>query len=152
MRSAIREAGSTIIICSLLSACGGSANGPEQLLRQWVTAAESAAEEKDRRGLLNMISENYADARGNDHSALDNMLRYYFLRQQSVSLATKIDEIRISGETAAEVLLTVGMAGTTDGAAGISADAYKFHLELENAGDDWVLMGARWAEFGSELR
>ena len=143
---------SIIAVSVWLTACGGPSSGPEQRLRQWIENAEVAAEEKDRRGLLSMISENYADARGNDHSAIDGMLRFYFLRQQTVSLVTKIDEISVSGGTAADVVLTVGMAGTNNGESGFTADAYRFHFELENDGDDWVLIGAKWAELGRDLR
>jgi len=141
-----------ITACLWLIACNSSATGPEQALREWVADVELAVTEKDRRGLLDMMSENYTDARGNDRSSINDLLRFYFLRQQTVRLVTKIDEIKVSGETAADVLLTVGMAGTNDGALGLSADAYKFHFELENDGDNWVLIGARWAELGNDPR
>lgn len=141
-----------ISACLWLMACDSSATGPEQVLRQWVTDAELAVEEKDRRDILDMISENYSDARGNNHDSIDDLLRFYFLRQKTVSLATKIDEITVSGGTAADILLTVGMAGTNDKALGLSADAYKFHFELENDGDNWLLIGARWAELGNNPR
>ena len=141
-----------VTVCACLAACGGPSTGPEERLRQWVIDAEAAAEEKDRRGLLDMISKNYTDARGNDHDAIDRLLRFYFLRQQTVSLASRIDEIKVSDETAADMMVTVGMAGTHDRALGFSADAYKFHFELANDGDDWLLIGARWAELGQELR
>jgi hypothetical protein len=139
------------LICALLAGCGPEA-GPEEALRAWVDAAEAAAEEKDRRGLLALISENYADARGNDHEQIGNMLRYYFLRQKSVAFITNIDDIAVMGDTAAEVSLTVGMAGTDAGAIGIRADAYNFKLELEKMDDEWMLIGARWGEVGGEMR
>ena len=56
------------------------------------------------------------------------------------------------GDTAAEVSLTVGMAGTDAGAIGIRADAYNFKLELEKMDDEWMLIGARWGEVGGEMR
>ena len=140
----------TVYIC--LAACGGPSTGPEQLLRQWVDDAEAAAEQKDRRGLLDMVSENYIDARGNDHAAIDRVLRVYFLRQNTVNLATKIDQVKVSGETAADIMVTVGMAATNDRGLGLSADAYKSHFELENNGDGWLLIGARWGELGDTVR
>jgi predicted small secreted protein len=54
------------LICAVLAGCGSSNGGPEDALRTWVSEAEVAAEERDRRGLLALISENYADSRGND--------------------------------------------------------------------------------------
>jgi hypothetical protein len=141
------------LICAFLAGCGGGGSdaAPEQALRAWVDAAETAAEEKDRRGLLAMISENYADSRGNDHEQIGNVLRLYFLRQQSIALLTSIDDIVVMGDTAAQVNLTVGMAGTDASALGIRADAYNFELELESTDDEWMLIGARWGEVGREM-
>lgn len=140
------------LICAYLAGCGGGADeAPEQALRAWVDTAEAAAEEKDRRGLLAMISENYVDSRGNDHEQIGNVLRVYFLRQQSIALLTSIDDIVVMGDTAAQVNLTVGMAGTGAGALGIRADAYNFELELESTDDEWMLIGARWGEVGREM-
>jgi len=125
---------------------------PEIAVRDWVARSEIAAEARNRRDLLDMISKEYADARGNDHEKIGNILRIYFLRQHSVSLLTRIDEIDMSGGTAARVNLTVGMAGSNDNLLGFSADAYQFEFELENSGGDWILIGARWGKLGGELR
>lgn len=136
----------------LLFACGGAGDTPEAELREWLERAEAAAEAKDRPALTDMISGAYADTRGNDRDALDRLFRLYFLRTQRVALLTDINEIAVSGGTAATMTVTVGMAGTTGGTFGIDADAYRFELELESDGDEWLLIGARWAELGEELR
>lgn len=139
------------MICALLTACGGPSAGPEEALRQWVANAESAAEGLDRRSLIATISENYADSRGNDRDAIDKLLRFYFLRQKAVVLVMKIDEMTITDDTAAEILLTVAGVGTTNRALGVNADAYQFSLELEMDDDEWMLIGARWGEVGQKL-
>ena len=140
------------LICAFLAGCGGAGGDPEVALRAWVGEAEAAAEERDRRGLLGLISKGYADGRGNDYEGVDQMLRIYFLRQQSIALLVTIDEIVLAGDTAATVNLTVGMAGTNNSALGISADAYNFELELQADDDEWLLIGARWGELGKKLR
>lgn len=136
----------------IFAACGGAESEPEAAVRAWVTDAEAAAEEKDRRGLLGMISERYADSRGNSHDRIASMLQAYFFRQESIALITGIDEISLMGDSAALVQLTVGMAGTNNSAFGISADAYQFEFELEVIDDDWMLIGARWGELGKNMR
>ncbi|MDH4073374.1 MAG: hypothetical protein OEV41_09740 [Gammaproteobacteria bacterium] len=137
---------------SLLAAgCGVPEEDPEAAIRAWVARGEAAAEEKDRSTLIDMISVDYADARGNDRDEIGDLLRLYFFRQQSIALLTSIDNISLSGETAALVTLTVGMAGTEGGALGLRADAYNFEFELEKANDDWLLIGARWSELGGRL-
>ena len=139
-----------LLVC--LGACGGSPGDPEAELRAWVSDSEAAAEDRDRRALVAKISANYADARGNDREALGNLFRVYMLRQQSISILTKIDDIVLHGDSAADLSLTVGMAGTNNHALGLRADAYRFELELEKDNGEWMLIGARWAELGDELR
>jgi hypothetical protein len=140
----------TMPILVALAACGAPAE-PEQAVRQWLAEAEEAIEQGDRGRLLEMISENYADARGNDREAIDQRLRLYFLRSRNIVLLTRIEELAILGETAAQVVLTAGMAGTNGGVFDWNAEARRFELELERDGDRWLLIGARWADAGAEL-
>ena len=135
----------------LLSGCGGPEAGPEEQLRQWVSAGQQAAESRERRDLLDLISPSYVDARGFDRDDIGDRLRVYFLRQQSIKLLTSIEEIRLYGDSAAEIDLTVGMAGKNDSVFGFSADAYRFQLELVRDADVWLLISARWGELGEEL-
>lgn len=131
--------------------CSADRAPPEEALRAWVAAAEQAAESKDRSGLLDMISEDYADARGNDRTAIDRLLRIWFLRQSTIALLTKIDSIELYNDTAAQLTLTVGMAATNNNLLGLSADAYRFELDMVLSDDDWLLLAARWGEIGEEL-
>jgi hypothetical protein len=140
------------MVLLLIAACGGPATPPEEELRQWVNSAQAAAEAKERRAMLDLISPDYADGRNYKRDDIGDMLRVYFLRQNNITLLTSIDEIRLYGDSAAEIDMTVGMAGTNDSVFGFSADAYSFQLELENNGDDWLLIAARWGEMGQELR
>ncbi len=140
------------LLCTGLAACGGPVQGPEQAIRAWVSQGEELAEEKDRRGLVDMISESYTDARGNDRDDIENMFRVYFLRQNKVALITKIEELNVYGDSAAELVLTVGMAGTSEGTLGFSADAFRFEMEFEPEDDEWLLTSGRWGELGEDLR
>jgi hypothetical protein len=143
-----------VVNCCLffMSACGEPELGPKEQLRQWVEQGQTAAEAKERRDLVDMISPAYLDANGNDRDDIGNLFRLVFLRQNKIQLLTSIEEIRVFGDSAAEIDLNVGMAGTKEGAFGFSADAYQFELELERDGDDWSLISARWGELGGELR
>jgi hypothetical protein len=140
-----------IMVAALSASCGGPTGTADEALRGWVDAAETAAEDLDRRTLVSMISENYADARGNDRDGLDRLLRLYFLQQKTVALVMTIDELTVSDESAAEIMLTVAGIGTTGRAFGVNADAYQFSLELENVNDEWKLIGASWGELGQPL-
>lgn len=140
------------LCAAFLAGCGGEAGTPEQAVRAWVDKGVSLAKEKNRRGLVAMISPDYTDARGNDRDAIEDMFRFYFLRSDRVGLLTHIEALEVFGDSAAEIVLTVGMAGTDEGVLGFSADAYRFEMELEREGDDWLLIGARWGELGEELK
>jgi hypothetical protein len=142
----------TVIGCLWMAACGGPEEGPEAAIRAWVAQGHAFAEEKNRRGLVNMISPSYTDSRGNDRDQISDLFQVYFLRTNSVALITAIDELKVYGDDAGEVLLTVGMAGTNDGTFGFSADAYQFEMELEQQGSEWLLTSARWGELGDDLR
>lgn len=139
------------IVAGLLSGCGGPAVGPEDAVRAWVRQGHEAAEDKDRGALVDMISPAYADVRGNGRDDIENLMRFYFLRQNKVAFITRIDELTIHGDSAAELILQVGMAGTNDNALGFSADAYRFEMELEQVGDEWLLISARWGGLGEEV-
>ncbi|MGH8196171.1 MAG: hypothetical protein ACREQ8_17505 [Woeseiaceae bacterium] len=140
----------SLSILAALAACSAPV-GPEQAVRNWLEAAEEAVENEDRSGLVDLISENYTDARGNDRQAIDQRLRVYFLRNQNIVLATRIEELTILGDTAARLALTAGMAGRNNGVFDWNVDAHRFELELEYDEDRWLLIGARWAESGAEL-
>ena len=150
--------GLTRMLCTLtlgtlvLTGCGEPASAPEEELRAWVAAGMEAAKEKERRRLVGMISPSYADARGNERGDIENLLRVYFLRINNIQLLSTIEEITVYDDTAAKILMTIGMAGTHDGVLGFSADAYRFEFELEKESEDWQLLAARWGEVGDELQ
>jgi hypothetical protein len=134
-----------------IAGCGAPDGGPEEALREWVARGELAAEDRNRSELLDMISADYTDTRGNDREKIGDLLRVYFFRQHSIALLTSIDDITVAGDSAAMIRMTVGMAGTNSGAIGLTADAYNFEFELEKADDEWLLIGARWSELGRDL-
>ena len=139
------------LVCCWLAACGSPPTPPEEAVRAWVANGQQAAEEKDRRALAKMISPAYADARGNSRDEIENLFRLYFLRQNNISLLPRIESLRIIGDSAAEIELSVGIAGTNDGVLGFSADAYRFEMELARDGDDWLLISGRWGEVGGNI-
>jgi len=142
----------TLALLAALAACGdGAPADPEAEIRAWVERGEAAAEDRDRSALIDMISPDYADRRGNSQDDIGDLLRVYFFRQQSIALLVDIGDIAVTGDTAAMVDLTVGMAGTDGGALGLRADAYRFEFELEKPADEWLLIGARWASLGRDL-
>lgn len=151
MRAVNRALGLAAAALVILVGCGEPPSEPEAELRAWVDAGIASVEAKERRAVVGMVSDAYVDGRGNERSDLDKILRVYFHRMHNIRLLPKIEEITLYGDTAAQLVLTVGMAGTNDGMLGFSADAYQFELEVEKDGGDWRLISARWGEMGGEL-
>ena len=142
-----------VLLVVLLAACSSRQGVPEDEIREWLERGERLAGEEDRRGLIDMISPAYADARGNDRNDLDDRFRLLFLRTEPMTLLTRVEEISVIDGSAAEVKLDVGMAGRDElSALGYNASAYRFELELMHDGDDWQLISARWGEVGGQLR
>ena len=152
MRAVNRALGLAAAALVILVGCGEPPSEPEAELRAWVDAGIASVEAKERRAVVGMVSDAYVDGRGNERSDLDKILRVYFHRMHNIKLLPKIEEITVYGDTAAQLVLTVGMAGTNDGILGFSADAYQFELEVEKYGDEWRLISARWGEMGGELK
>jgi hypothetical protein len=140
-----------LLLLLALASCGGPETGPEEALRAWVREGQAAAENKDRQELLSRISPAYADARGNGRDDIDKLLRIYFFRQDKVALMSRIERLEVFGESAAQLALRVGMAGTNRDTRGFRADAYRFEMELEHDGDDWLLIAASWGGLGEQV-
>lgn len=134
-----------LIAAALLAACSAP-SPPEEAVRAWLEAAETAIEEHDRGRLVEMIAEHYVDAHGNDRDAVEQRLRFYFLRNRNILIASKVEKLEIVGGTAAQVVLTAGLAGTDANAFDLRADAYRFELELVEENGEWLLIGADWNE------
>lgn len=139
------------LVLAFTVGCGGSSSGPEAQVREWLSAAQSAAEAKERRKLMGMVSEGYRDGRGYGRGNVETMLTAYFFRQKSVQVVASVEEVRVFGDTAAEVDVTIGLAGSNDGVLGFSASAYNMSLELQQESGDWMLISARWGRVGEKL-
>ena len=141
-----------LLLAAAPGACSSPPTSPEDAIREWVTTAEEAAEQKDRGALMSMVSTSYTDSRGYERAEVERMLRVLFLRQNKIILLTDIESIAVHQGTAADVVLKVAMAGANDSTLGFSADAYRFAFELHLERGEWMLTGARWGALGSEMR
>jgi len=137
-----------LLVAAALAACGDPPMGPEEAIRAWVERGQAAAESKDRRALIDMVAPGYTDARGNTRDDLGNILRGIFLRQQQLALITRIEELTVFDDSAAQLSLQIGMAATSNNRLGFDADLDRCELELERDGDDWLLISARWGQLG----
>jgi hypothetical protein len=144
--------GRSIALVLVLSGCAPELDSPELQVRALLARAERAAEERDVGALKGLVAETYADDRGNDRQAVMGLLTYYFLRNKTIHLLTRVRFIEAEPERARAGVF-VAMAGRpiegVEGLARIRADLYRFDfvLERDDAGD-WKVERAEWDQAG----
>src|SRR6266566_7458751 len=133
--------------CVVLGACGKTPT-PEVQVRTTLAQAQTAAEKKDIAGLRDLISGTYRDAEGQDKRGVEALLRYYFLRHESIHLFTRVPAVNVSRPDAAEAVVLVAMAARPVRDAheldGLRADLYRFDITLSKEGDHWRVLRAAW--------
>lgn len=137
-----------IALALALAACSRQSS-PEAEIRELVAHAVTVAEERNVRDLRALIADDYADARGLDRKAVENLIRLHVLRQQSIHLFARIRSIELLEPDRASASVAVAMAGrpVRDSAAlvGLNADLYRFDLELVRHGrNEWKVQRAAW--------
>jgi hypothetical protein len=129
-------------------ACSSEPDSPEARVRALVANAESAAEEKNLRGLKKMISEYYRDEDGRDKQEILGLITFHFLRNKTIHLLTRIQSINMPEPERAEVAVFVAMAGRPIPSPGelerLRADLYRFDFSLAEEQGEWKLVQAGW--------
>jgi hypothetical protein len=144
-------------VASFTGACSSERDSPEAQVRALLAQGEAAAEKKESGVLRQLISEKYSDGQGQDKKAVEAMLRYYFLRHQSIHLFTRIRQISFPQPDLAQADVMVAMAGQPISDAEelerLRADLHRFEITLARESGEWKVMRAEWrrAEFADFL-
>jgi len=134
-----------LVLLALLAGCADDSS-PEQQVRAVIDSLEVAAEARDVGDLMEHVSDNYRDARGQDRQEAALFARGYFVTNQSVHLLTRIESLEFPAPDEARVKVQVGMAGSggAAGEAGLSADLQNFDLVLVREDGEWKVSYADW--------
>lgn len=135
-----------------LSACGESADSPEEALRLWLGESEAALEDGDWRELAERIALHYEDGRGNDKARLAAQLRAAVFRQGAIEVVTSVDAIELYGDDAARVDLTARFVSVGSQARGLDAGSYRVRLDLAAVDGTWQVYSARWGSSERDWR
>jgi hypothetical protein len=125
------------------------ASSPEQQVRAVVAAGEAAAERRDHRALMALVSTDFEDAYGGGDRELSRMLRAYLVAHPSVHLVTRVESVEFPYTDLAQLRLTVGTLGREAGVNAeqtfnLAADLHSIELELRLEDDDWKVTRAEW--------
>jgi hypothetical protein len=136
------------LLAGVLSACG-SKSTPEQEVRKVIADAETAAEARDLSGVMDLVSERYTDTRGQDKAQIRDLMRAYFVVNQSVHLLMRIDEITFPADELADARISVGMLGVQSQEDWrYAVDVYEFDVRLLSEDGEWRLQSAEWRRPG----
>jgi hypothetical protein len=138
-----------VALLPLLLACSAEPDSPEARVRALLDRAEVAAEEKNVDAMMELVSLDYKDTTGRRKHNIHGILAFYFLRNKSIHLLTRIQEITFPEPERSEVTVLVAMAGRPIESAadliGVRSSLYRFDFALKDEGDeDWKVYGAEW--------
>lgn len=148
---------SILTVMLTVTACSSGQDSPEAQVRALIEQAESSAEKKESGNLRRLVSEKYSDSQGRDKKAIEAVLRYYFLRHESIHLFTRIQQTSFPSPGIAHAVVLVAMAGQpiTDAEEleRLRADLHRFEITLTRESEEWKVIRAEWrrAEFADFL-
>lgn len=134
------------LLAALAAGCGGAPD-PTTQIRELLTGAEHAAEQRDTDYFRDLLGTAYRDARGNDRDEMLRLIRGYFLTHQSVEVVSHIDSVELQGRDTARAIIHAGLIGRRAGESllgGTEGDLYRLELELVAADGTWHIIGASW--------
>ena len=136
-----------LCLLPFLAACSEPVETPEQRIRALIDRGEEAAEARDLDFFAELISRDYSDADGRTRRELLRMMTGYFIRNQSIHLLLRIEEVQLLEGEQARAVLYAGMAGSpVDGFQQLStlrASVYRMEFTFK-LDDDIRLLHARW--------
>ncbi len=132
----------------LLGACSSQRDTPEEQVRALLKRGEAAAEKKETAVLRQLISDKYSDSQGQDKKSIEALLRFYFLRHESIHLLTRVQSVTFMEPIRAQTVILVAMAAQPIGGVQelqrLRADLYRFELTFVNDSKEWKLVRAEW--------
>jgi hypothetical protein len=132
----------------LLVSCSPAEDSPETQIRTLLQQGETAAENRETGALRKMISEKYSDSQGQDKRAIEAILRYYFLRNESIHLFVRIQSIAFPQPAQAQAIVLAAMAGQPIAGAQelerLRADLHRFEITLSSENKEWKVIRAEW--------
>ena len=121
---------------------------PEEQVRAFIDEIETLVEERQYLELVERISNDYSDSRGNDRLKIAGILRAYFLRNKNINLIIRIGDITFPGRDFAQTSIDVFMVGRSMSEDDVfrlpKSDFEHFDLDLVRDNDDWRVARAEW--------
>src|SRR5512147_2488391 len=125
-------------------------------IKKVITSVQKAAEEKDVKKILSVVSKTYQDPQGYDFDSIKGLLLGYFFRHQRVHVYIPDIDISIEDSSAKALFQAVLTGGDRTGSVSdILPEAlgmYDFDVSFRKEAGEWKVMSARWGRVGEEGR
>ena len=123
----------TSIVATLaLVAC--SRGSDENQVRDVISRAEKAAEDRDASDVLAFVADDYTDKSGTDKAQLRDFLRGYFLVHPKLKVIVNIDSLEFPAAGLAKARIAVASVPLDQISSG---DAVTLDVEFRKQGNDW---------------
>ncbi len=134
----------------LMTAC--SQKTDEDRIRELMKEVGEHVENKDLKGLLDLLDDDYSDFHGRNKGQTEGMVQTYFNQFRGIVLHilhTRIDEIESQeASIQCDVALSSGAARTFRKLIRASTDNYRFRIKLTKKEDRWLIRYAEWTYIG----
>lgn len=139
-----------LLTALLLIACDASPNlSPEGQLRDTIESIEFAAQARSLSGIMEHVSDQYADHQGNDKKAIGQSLQLLIIRNQKINLFSIIRDLSVEGEFASAEISTAMTSRELDlsnESNRLRADSLRFSVAFANEGGDWKVRSVSWQQ------
>ena len=137
-----------VLAALLLAACSSEPDvSPEQQVRDTLEAIEIAVEARSLSGIMEHVSDDYQDHRGQTKKDVARLMQLQIIRNQNITIFTRIKSIDIH-DGIAGVELSSAMASRAIDLSiesnRLKADTAKFSLVLTKEGNQWQVQSGSW--------
>jgi hypothetical protein len=141
-----------LLLAMLLLApdCRCSHRSPEERARRAIDTMVKAVNEQDIKVLAAGVSEQYRDREGNDREHVVAMVKMQFLIHRNLYLVAKLSSVECPEPTQARIVMfgamaSVPAAGMVPDIKNLSADVYRFDLNLGDEDSTFRVQRAAWS-------
>ncbi len=136
------------LFISMASAgCNQTQSTPEQQIRDTLNSIEQGVEERSLSQAIDNIDDNYKDHQGRTKQDIKRYLQLQILRNQNITILSRIKSIEINQNIASVELSAATAARGTDltiEANRLKADSHKASIVLKETAGQWKITSSSW--------
>jgi len=136
------------LLIVLVSGCSSDPDlSPEQQVRDTLAAIETGVEARSLSAIMEHVSENYQDHRGQTKKDVTRLMQLQIIRNQNINIFTRIKSIEINNGVASVELSSAMASRAVDlsiESNRLKADTAKFSLVLTKEGNHWRVQSSNW--------